>query len=168
MDGNQHKPSMKKYLLLLSAGLFIQCNSPAPVESSAKAFDVNTVKDYIIAMEDTLSMAYANKDLNLFKKFYAENAVTYGEGRDQLFGKQQIINHFRNSVVEDTSRAFNFKYTTIDVFATSDEMALESGRWSEYNDAGEEIDHGFYMVLFQKVDGRLVSTRDMWNSAIKD
>lgn len=159
---------MKKLVLLLLPLALIQCQNAQPEASAAKAFDPAVVKDYIIAMEDTLSMAYAQKDLNLFKKFYAENAVTYGEGRDQLFGKQQIINHFRNSVVEDTSRAFNFKYTTIDVFATSDEMALESGRWSEYNDDGEEIDHGFYMVLFQKVDGRLVSTRDMWNSAIRD
>lgn len=158
---------MKKVLFLSAlAGLF-SCQN-ASEEAPAESFDLEAVKSYIIAMEDTLAMAYANKDPKLFEKFYAENAVTYGEGREQLFGKQQIVNHFKNTVAADTSRNYHFKYTTIDVFSTSKDMAVESGRWSEYNDDGDEIDHGFYMVLFQKVGGRLVSTRDMWNSAIKD
>ncbi len=160
---------MRKVLFLIGALALFACNNSVKQDTTKKDFNLEQIKTYIIAMEDTLAMAYDQKDLGLFKKFYAENAVTYGEGREQLFGKQQIINHFRNSVVDDTTgRSFNFKYTTIDVFANSDEMAMESGRWSEFNDEGEEIDHGFYMVLFQKVDGRLVSTRDMWNSAIQD
>jgi len=44
-------------------------------------------------------------------------------------------------------------------------MAVESGRWAEMDSSGNEIEHGFYMVVFQKEDGRLVSVRDMWNSA---
>lgn len=158
---------MKKIVFLFALFPFFSCQNQQ-VSAPQESFDLEGIKSYIIAMEDTLSMAYAKKDHHLFAKFYAENAVTYGEGREQLFGKQQIVNHFKNTVAADTTRNYNFKYTTIDVFATSADMAVESGRWSEYNDEGTEVDHGFYMVLFQKVNGRLVSTRDMWNSAIKD
>lgn len=157
--------------ILLFIPLFLSlfaCGNKQDQGPAEESFDLEAIKSYIVAMEDTLAMAYAKKDHHLFQKFYAENAVTYGEGREQLFGKQQIVNHFKNTVAADTVRNYNFKYTTIDVFSTSKDMAVESGRWTEYDDAGNEIDHGFYMVLFQEVNGRLVSTRDMWNSAISN
>lgn len=158
---------MKKLLLFcLVGGLFMACQAPkTETAAQTKKLDKKALREYIIAMEDTLAMAYRDKDIDLFSKFYAENAVTYGEGRDQLFGKRDILNHFRHSVAEDSTHLFNFKYTTIDVFATAKDMAVESGRWAEMDSSGTEIEHGFYMVVFQEVDGRLVSVRDMWNSA---
>jgi len=159
--------TMKKLLLFcLTLGLFMACQAPKeePVQE-VKKLDKKALREYIIAMEDTLAMAYRQKDIDLFAKFYGESAVTYGEGRDQLFGKRDILNHFRHSVAEDSTHSFNFKYTTIDVFATAEDMAVESGRWAEMDSSGNEIEHGFYMVVFQKEDGRLVSVRDMWNSA---
>ncbi|WP_421753566.1 YybH family protein [Croceimicrobium sp.] len=161
---------MKKLLLFcLIGGLFVACQSPKPeTATEVKKLDKKALREYIVAMEDTLAMAYRQKDIDLFSKFYADNAVTYGEGRDQLFGKRDILNHFRHSVAADSTHSFNFKYSTIDVFATADDMAVESGRWAELDSSGAEIEHGFYMVVFQKEDGRLVSVRDMWNSAKSD
>lgn len=158
---------MKKLLLLsfIFSGI-TACQQNTSTHSPTHKPSIKEIKEYIIAMEDTLAMAYKNKDIKLFERFYAENAVTYGEGREQLFGKQQILNHFRRTVVDDTTRSFNFKYNTIDVFTSGADMAVESGKWVEYNDSAQEVAHGFYMVLFQKVDGRWKSTRDMWNSSL--
>ena len=158
---------MKKPLLFFFLLAFsLACQQQTNTKKIQSKPNLKEIKEYVIAMEDTLSMAYKNKDIKLFERFYAENAVTYGEGREQLFGKQQILNHFRNTVVDDTTRTFNFKYNTIDVFISGNDMAVESGKWVEYNDSAQEISHGFYMVLFQKVDGRWKSTRDMWNSSL--
>jgi len=158
---------MKKPLLFFFLLAFsFACQQQTNTKKIQSKPNLKEIKEYVIAMEDTLSMAYKNKDIKLFERFYAENAVTYGEGREQLFGKQQILNHFRNTVVDDTTRTFNFKYNTIDVFISGNDMAVESGKWVEYNDSAQEISHGFYMVLFQKVDGRWKSTRDMWNSSL--
>jgi len=122
------------------------------------------IRAYVEAMEDTLAMAYNQQSVELFEKFYGEGAVTYGEGREQLFGKTAIVNHFRKNVAQNEDYSYTFEYHTIDVFAENDH-ALETGKWVEKDSTGKELSHGFYMVLFQKQDGRYVSIRDIWNSA---
>lgn len=158
---------MKKIIMLaLGVGFLISCTNDVQTNPTNKGkLDLKAITNYIIAMEDTLAMAYRDKDLNLFQKFYAENAVTYGEGRSQLFGKQQIIDHFSKNVVAAGQKKFNFKYSTIDVFATASDMAVETGQWFEMDENDVEISNGFYMVVFQEVNGRLVCVRDTWNSS---
>lgn len=124
------------------------------------------LKAVIQGLEDTLAMAYNNKDVELFSRFYAENAVTYGEGREQLFGKPELVNHFRSTAMMDSSGR-KFEYLTIDVFHAGD-LAVENGKWIQTDSSGIEKDHGFYMVVFRKIDGKWQSIRDMWNSSTMD
>lgn len=160
---------INKFLIVFSAFAMsisaCQNGTTETTEPSEPALDVAAVKAYIVAMEDTLAMAYNNKDPELFAKFYAEDAITYGEGREQLFGKDAITSHFKRNVARDSSFNDQFSYETIDVFAQGD-IAVENGKWIEMNAAGEETAHGFYMVVFEKqADGSYRSIRDMWNSA---
>lgn len=164
---------MKRPLLyclsFLIAVTFTSCiNSEAEANSEtveeANAANQADIKAYIRAMEDTLAMAYNKKDVSLFEKFYGPGAITYGEGREQLFGKKNIVNHFKKNVAQDTNLTRTFSYQTIDVFA-ADNLAVETGRWEEMDKEGNEVDHGFYMVVFEKQDGRYVSIRDIWNSS---
>ena len=159
---------LKRTLFLAALALIFQAcgGEPAPIEkqsfSSPKIADI---EDYIQAMEDTLQMAYKNRDAELLKRFYAENAISYGEGREQLFGRQQILKHFQTKVVEQIDQEFNFKYKTLDVHYKNQDQVVETGQWSELDPEGNVLHTGYYMVLFEEVNGRLVSVRDIWNSS---
>ncbi|MDZ7846068.1 MAG: nuclear transport factor 2 family protein [Owenweeksia sp.] len=159
--------------LFLSISLVLSlmaCQQPtenASVEKKESKPDRATLKKHFQSLEDTLSMAYNNKDVDLFKRFYAEDAVTYGEGREQLFGLRELESHFMNNVVKDSSK-LQFSYSCIDVFH-EDDLAVETGKWIERSPEGKELDHGFYMVVFEKQEnGRWKSIRDMWNTSTPD
>lgn len=160
--------SMKAYtpaIILLSFGL-ISCQQPATStneKTECETMDQAKLKEVIQSLEDTLAMAYNQKDVSLFSRFYAENAVTYGEGREQLFGKKAMVDHFRSTAMNDTSGR-TFEYMTIDVFQQG-QLAVENGKWVQFNAKGEEADHGFYMVIFSKENGKWESIRDIWNSS---
>ena len=157
------------YFWGLGALMLVACEQPTVGNKQAMEEDMMTqaeFKAHIQHLEDTLSMAYNTKDVELFSRFYADNAVTYGEGREQLFGKKEMIRHFRNNVVDSKANP-RYEYLTIDVFRNGD-LAVENGKWVLYNESNEEIDHGFYMVMFRKKDGKWVSTRDIWNSSTMD
>ena len=137
--------------------------APEPVEEEP-AMTQSELKAMIQGLEDTLAMAYNTKDVELFSRFYADNAITYGEGREQLFGKKELVDHFRMSAMQDSSGR-QFEYLTIDVFAKGN-LAVENGKWIQKDSTGMELDHGFYMVVFKKEDGQWRSVRDMWNSSL--
>lgn len=163
----------RAFLGLVIAGLLLPACDQLSGENNKKAEKKETAKEkepskaeikkMIQSREDILSKAYNTKDLELFSSFYGEDAVTYGPGREQLYGKQAILHHFEDNVMVD-SLDLTFEYHTIDVFAEGD-MALETGKWVQKDTAGKEIDHGYYMSLFKKEDGVYKSIRDMWNSA---
>lgn len=125
--------------------------------------------EYVKAMEDTLEMAYNKKDPTLFRRFYATDAVSYGEGREQIFGRSKLMANFQQTVVNNPDFDSRFRYHTLDVFAAKGgKQAVETGKWVETDSSGKERDHGFYMVLFELRDGRYISVRDMWNTATSD
>lgn len=155
--------------LILLVFTFSACTNLTKADEEAiveePAMSQEEITAYIEAMEDTLAMAYNQKDISLFEKFYGEGAVTYGEGREQIFGRTNIINHFRKNVAENPNYHAQFEYHTLDVFAEGD-LATETGKWVEKDTTGTETSHGFYMVVFQKRDDRYVSIRDIWNSSV--
>lgn len=156
------------FLTLFSLSFLLQsCDMLSSQEEPTEeptAMSNAEIKELIKAMEDTLGMAYNEKNIQYFERFYAKDAITYGEGREQLFGKKEIVNHFKKNIVNNPDYNYSFKYFTLDVFAEG-EYATENGRWEEYDSSGAQIDHGFYMVVFKKEDGRYKSIRDIWNSS---
>ena len=155
--------------LLALVFLIVSCQpveSPATEQAAEPEMSQAEIKAVIQGLEDTLAMAYNTKDVELFSRFYAEDAVTYGEGREQLFGKKALVGHFRTTSMKDTSGR-QFEYLTIDVFHHGD-LAVENGKWIQKNAEGTELDHGFYMVVFKKQNGQWRSIRDMWNSSTLD
>lgn len=161
--------AMRSYTLSICTLLFAltACQPKAPSDSDktvSDTMDPIELKQQIQALEDTLAMAYNKKDVVLFSRFYAENAVTYGEGREQLFGKKAMVDHFRSTAMIDTSGR-QFEYMTIDVFQRGD-LAVENGKWVQLDANGSEVDHGFYMVVFSKEGGKWESIRDIWNSSM--
>lgn len=166
---------MRKSILFLALAALVSCenlprskagnNAGKDADTATqKPLDKEAIKKIVMAMEDTLEMAYNQRNASLFEKFYGKGATTYGEGREQLFGKKEIIGHFRRNVVADSNFSESYKYHTLDVL-TSGDMAVESGRWEEFDTSGTQVDHGFYMVVFQKQNGQYKSIRDIWNSA---
>lgn len=139
--------------------------SEASENESPSKQNIADIEAYIRAMEDTLEMAYKNRNPELLKRFYAENAISYGEGRDQLFGRQQIVKHFQDKVVAQIDQEFNFEYETLEVHYNTEDQVVEIGRWSQLNAEGKAEHTGYYLVLFEEVNGRLVSVRDIWNSS---
>lgn len=148
------------------------CQNPTrPAPTQAPQVDTNQVdkaaiKAYINQMEDTLEMAYNQQDPQLFKRFYHEEAVSYGEGREQLFGRSNMLRAFKTQVVHNPNYNSRYRYHTLDVLVGAEgKLAVETGKWVLTDTLGKEQDHGFYMVVFRKTGDRYVSIRDMWNTA---
>lgn len=159
---------IKRILFFVGLTLLMQACGGETQDPENKLTIKSKVKDieaYVRAMEDTLEMAYRNRDPELLKRFYAENAISYGEGRDQLFGRQQIIKHFEDKVVNQIDQDFNFEYQTLEVHYKSQNQVVETGKWSQLDQEAKVAHTGYYMVIFEEVNGRLVSVRDIWNSS---
>lgn len=134
--------------------------------TDSTAVDKEAITEYIDKMEDTLEMAYNQQNPGLFKRFYHREAVSYGEGREQLFGRSNMLRAFKRQVVQNPNYNSRYRYHTLDVSVGADgEVAVESGKWVMTDTLGNEKDHGFYMVLFRKTGNRYLSVRDIWNTA---
>lgn len=158
---------MKPLIYLGLAAALMACQNGEPTEPDESVVirqpDRQELKKTFQEYENNLARAYGEKDLNLFRQFYAEDAISYGEGREQLYGRKEMEGHFLRNVVRD-SADFNFEYITLDVFTQGD-LAVETGKWVERDAEGSELDHGFYTVVFKRQGDGWRAIRDIWNTA---
>lgn len=138
--------------------LFAACSGPAPAPTPA-AIDMEAVKTEIQAMEDAYSAAETAKDADAVAAYYSADAISYSRNKEPLSGRDAIRNSIAERLAKDTSGTVNV-YKIVDLWAEGD-LAVEIGSWQENTPAGVEVEHGHYMSIFKKVDGKYSCIRDM-------
>lgn len=142
--------------LLLSALYFTSCQEAV---KEAAPPDLIALKTEIQAKEDAFAAAEKAKDAEAVAAYYADDAVSYNRNREPLSGKAAIKEGIAQRIAADTS-GVSSTYQVVDLFADGD-MLVEIGSFSSKNPAGQEVDKGHYLSVFQKRNGKYLCIRDM-------
>ena len=141
---------MKKLFLplLFGAIFFTSCETKNEKEVT---FNVESAKKELQAFNDEFAATITKKDSVGFGNLYAADAVRMYPNRNELVGRSEIVSDFNFAVNNGIGAG---KLTTKDVMGSDD----------LFGNDGAQIDKGKFISLFKRVDGKLVSIRDIWNS----
>ncbi len=150
---------MKKLFLPLLLGIifFTSCESKNEKEAT---FNVDAVKKELQAYNDEFAATITKKDSVGFGNLYAADAVRMYPNRNELVGRSEIVSDFNFAVNNGIGAG---KLTTKDVMG-NDDLVVEVGIYELFGNDGAQLDKGKFISLFKRVDGKLVSIRDIWNS----
>jgi ketosteroid isomerase-like protein len=125
--------------------------------------DMDKVKAEIQAMEDAYAAGQQAKDADAVAAYYSDDAISYGQNKAPLSGRDAIRDKIANDLAKDTSGNYNV-YEIVDLFAEGNSV-VEIGSWTEFDSSGVQKDNGNYMSYFQKKDGGYICIRDMSTTA---
>lgn len=150
---------MKKLFLPLLLGtiFFTSCGTKTENKS---AFDVESIKKELQTYNDEFAATITKKDSVAFGNLYAADAVRMYPNRAELVGKAEIVSDFSFAVSHGIGAG---KLTTQEVMG-DDNLIVEVGVYELFGNDGAQLDKGKFVSLFKRVDGKLVSIRDIWNS----
>lgn len=134
-------------LLALPAAALAQ----VPDDVSAAVAEVNAA----------FKAAWNAGDAVAITKVYAEDAVVMPPGGEPMQGRIAIHAGFTEALAFGTQMDFE----TVDILVNGD-LAVEVGTFVETNARGSHKDHGNYMSVLRKLEGRWVIVRDIWNSSM--
>jgi ketosteroid isomerase-like protein len=149
---------MKKLILPLFLGtlLFSSCGSKTETKS---AFNLDSAKNEIEAWNVNFETVVKNKDSVGFSNLYAENAVRMAPNTAEIQGRANIL----KSVVEPFKVIGSTNLTMIDAWGDENTITT-TGTYEHFLPDGKSVEKGKYMGVLKRVDGKLVSSRDIWNS----
>jgi len=148
---------MKKVLftLLVTASLFA-CNSNTETKP---AFNVEDAKKEIAEMNKKFETAVSNSDAVAMVNLYAPDAKWMNPNAPSVVGKEALTSEL-SKVLKSIGSA---KLNTTDVWG-DENYVTEEGTYVLNAKDGSQMDIGKYLVLWKRVDGKLMSFRDMFSS----
>ena len=130
------------------------------VDAADTAADESAIRDGSRAW----ATAYNAGDADGVANLYAEDAVLMPPGTPAKFGRAAI----REFIVADNAAARAAGMTlTIehgDTVGMSGDLAWHAGPYSVYDASGAVVDSGSYVAALQKVEGKWLTVRDIYNS----
>jgi uncharacterized protein (TIGR02246 family) len=107
--------------------------------------------------------AIANKgDSKAIAELYTPDGQFLPEGSDAIKGRAAIAKYFQGGFDAGFG---NIRFKTLEVYSHGS-SATEVGEYDWGNKEGVSIDHGKYIVVYQKVGGRWMLHRDMSTSSV--
>ena len=120
--------------------------------------DKEQIKQEIQAKEDQFAAIYNTGELKDIG-YYANDAISFYQGREPLAGKQAIIEFLKSDLAANTNK---ISFRTSEIFVSNDgNQVVEIGYFKVVDSASNPVNSGNYMSLFVKRDGKYVSLRDM-------
>ena len=148
---------------MLPAIFLASCAEPA---KEPAPLDMSALRTEIQAKEDAFAAAEKAKDADAVAAYYADDAVSYNRNREPISGKAAIKENIAQRLAADTTGNLS-TYQVVDLFADGD-LLVEIGSFSSKNPAGQEMDKGHYLSVFQKRDGKYLCIRDMNATAMPE
>jgi uncharacterized protein (TIGR02246 family) len=152
--------------LLLSVG----CNQSGTDEATNKteALTATTVKADPVSIKaeiQELEVAWGKadnaRDVNAMLAFYADDAVSMGDDKPSLVGKEAIkkdIEEYMSKRAEGSTVTYN----VLDVFP-GDNYVTEVGTGTRKDAAGKVTSTSKYMAVWEKRNGKWICIRDIGN-----
>jgi ketosteroid isomerase-like protein len=149
---------MKKALFtaLVATSLFA-CNNSSETKP---AFNLDDAKKEIAEMNKIFETAVSNSDAVSMVNLYAADAKWMNPNAPSVIGKEALTSEISKLLTAGIASA---KLTTTDVWG-DENYVTEEGTFVLNAKDGSQIDKGKYLVLWKRVDGKLMFFRDMFNS----
>ena len=132
----------------------------APMENVKP--DMAQIKADIQAMEVSWAAAQNAKDVDALMAMYAEDAISMPYDAPMLKGKAAIKAQQEKDFAA-AKEGFTAEYTTLDVYGDG-EIVTEVGASATKDASGAVVREGKYMAVFQKVDGKYLCIREIYNN----
>ncbi len=149
---------MKKVLftLLVTASLFA-CNNSSEIKP---AFNLEDAKKEIAEMNKQFETAVSNSDAGAIANLYAPDAKWMGPNAPSVVGKEALTSELSKLLNAGIGSA---KLNTTDVWG-DENYVTEEGTFVLNAKDGSQMDIGKYLILWKRVDGKLMFFRDMFSS----
>lgn len=135
---------------------------PAAAVTEEPAVDMAAVKAEIQAVENQWADAMNKKDLTALMAMYADDAVSMPDGAPAISGKAAIQER-QEKQFANAKGGITISFQTLDVYGDGD-IVTEYGTSTEKDDKGAVVETGKYVATFQKMDGKYVCIREIYNS----
>jgi ketosteroid isomerase-like protein len=106
--------------------------------------------------------SFQKNDPFIFINRYANDACIMAPGSKQLCGHEEAEKFFR--IAHDNYGLRGGKFITTNVYGDAAEYVTEEGLWQSFNDKGELLDDGKFLVLWKKTPGGWKMFRDSFSS----
>ena len=149
---------MKKLMItLLFATSLYACKN---VNESKPVFSLEDAKKEIAANNLAFETAVSQADSVAIANLYTEDAKWMNPHAASVEGKAALISQISHDLNAGIASA---KLNTTDVWG-DENYVTEEGNFMIYAKDGTQIDKGKYLVLWKRVNGKLMFFRDMFNS----
>ena len=147
-------------LLAVIMGLTLACSQ----KKTEIKIDKDQIKAEIQAIEDKFASAYNDRNVDSIT-YYADSAISYFAGEKPIVGKEAILRHIKNELLDFPDGA-KVSFKTIEIYVTADgNNVAEIGEFQQVDSTGVLLHQGHYFSFFAKRNGRFVCMRDMTNSS---
>lgn len=144
------KTRLIKALFLLTALILFICCSRQPVDVSTEISEANRV-----FME-----SFNKGDMAAVAESYTVNAKLYPASSGIIEGRKNIESFWSGAGQMGVKKAA-LETIKADGYGTT---AIEEGKYTLYTEGDIIIDEGKYIVTWEKVDGKWLIDRDIWNT----
>jgi ketosteroid isomerase-like protein len=147
---------MKKLLLsFLVSASFIACTN----QQTKSIFDLNNAKKEIEAANKEMSDLLLKGDTVSVANLYSQDGKLMLNNMPSIEGKEKIASFWSGF----TKMQADISYTTFEVWG-DENFVTEEGNFLLSAKDGSQIDKGKYLVLWKRVEGKLMFFRDIFNS----
>ncbi|SEA00465.1 Ketosteroid isomerase homolog [Flavobacterium gillisiae] len=148
-------------LLVVIISFMTACNQKKEVP--AVMVDKEAIKTEIQAMENAFAESYNNGTTDAIN-YYAEDAVSFSNGKMPLEGKKAIHESMKTELLTFPKGA-KIAFETQEIHPSNDgNMLVEIGGYKVTDSTGTKVNSGHFISLFEKKDGKYICIRDMGNS----
>ena len=150
---------MKKLLLplLLGSMIFTSCEKKAETK---QAFDLESAKKEIAEANLAFETAVSKSDSIGLANLYTTDTKWMNPNAPAVEGRAALVSTISQSLKAGIGSA---KLTTAEVWG-DENYVTEEGNYKLFAKDGTEIDKGKYLILWKRVDGKLMFHRDIYNS----
>lgn len=150
---------MKKQWLVLVVGtvLFTSCDSKT---EKKEAFNLEEAKKEIAAANLAFETAVSKSDSIGLANLYTTDTKWMNPNEPAVVGREALVHKISQQLQAGIGSA---KLTTAEVWG-DENYVTEEGNFKIFAKDGKEIDKGKYLILWKRVDGKLMFHRDIFNS----
>lgn len=151
---------MRKIILMVLATGFIACQHKTSGEPEKQTFSIDSVKAYILKMNETYSERFMTNDPSFYVARYCTDAQVYSPGLAAVAGRDSIRAFFYN---DGNNKEARIELPAGNIYGGED-LVVEEGTYNFPDGKGGSVDKGKFIALWKKEEGTWKLYREIWNS----